>query len=95
MSGLHTVIEVRYQYRYDRLLSRISSTLTRDIDIAMSVRLSVRHVPVFYGKLKRLNILSQFLHHVVAQTFNYYEYQKYSRNSDGVTPSGALNTGRV
>ena len=44
---------------------------------------------------KRLNISSQFLHHTVARLFLFYEYQTSSRNSDGVTPCEALNTGVV
>ena len=50
-----------------------------------SVRLSVR--PPRSGILwKRFNKLSQFLHCTVAQSFQFYEYQISSRNSDGVTP---------
>jgi len=62
--------------------------LTRDIDIAiLSVRLSV--CPSRSGILsKLLNILSTFLHHTIAQSFKFYEYQTSSQNSDGVTPCG-------
>jgi len=30
---------------------------------------------------------------LVAQPFSFYQHQTSSRNSDGVTPCGALNTG--
>jgi len=33
---------------------------------------------------KRLNVSSQFLHHTVAQSLYFYEYQTRSRNSDVV-----------
>ena len=42
---------------------------------------------------KRLNILLLFLHHSVPKSFSFCAYQTSSRNSDGVTPCGALNTG--
>ena len=78
-------------------LSRVSILLlTRDIDIAilsvcLSVRLFVRpsvcpwHAGIVW---KRLNISSQFFHHTVAQSFQFYEHQTSSRNSDRVTPCG-------
>ena len=59
-------------------LSRVS-ILTRNIDIGiLSVRPSVRNVPVS----------SQFFHHTVAHSFQFYQHQTSSRNSDGVIPCG-------
>jgi len=37
---------------------------------------------------KRLNILSQFRHHTVAQSFQLYGHQTIVRNFDGVTSWG-------
>ena len=40
--------------------------------------------------------IAKFLFHcTVAQLFCFYQHQTSSRNSDGVTPCGALNTGGV
>jgi len=33
--------------------------------------------------------------HTVAKSFCFYRHQTSSRNSDGVTPAGAVNTGGV
>jgi len=49
LKQVSTKYTVSSKAKPDNLLSRVS-TLTHDIDIAiLSVRLSVRHVPVFYG----------------------------------------------
>jgi len=60
---------VLWQNLEGKFLSRVS-TLTRDIDIAiLSVRPSVRHVPVFYGNsLKCCHILHHTVH-TVAPSF--------------------------
>ena len=62
------------------------STLTRDIDIAiMSVRPSVRLSVTFRY---------QFFHRTVAQSFQFYQHQTSSRNSDGSPPPAeVINTG--
>ena len=70
-------------------LSRVI-TLTRDIDIAiMFVCLSVRLSVTLGIRWKRLNILSQSFHHTVAQSFQFYWHQTFSKNSDGFTPCGS------
>ena len=71
-------------------LSRVS-ILTRDIDIA---NLSVRYVPIPYENGLTLHIVIVFAPYG-SQSFCFYQHQTYSRNSDGVTPAGALNTGGV
>jgi len=60
--------------------------------VCLSVRPSVYpwHAGIVW---KRLVIV--FLHLMVAQSFCFYQHQTSSRNSDGVTPAGALNTGGV
>ena len=69
-----------------RFLSCVS-ILTRDIDIAnLSVRLSVRYVPVLYEN--GLTYCHSFFHHTVAQSLSFCQHQTSSRNSDGVTPCG-------
>jgi len=61
----------------------------RDIDIAiLSVRTSVRDTLVLYEN--GLTYRHSFFHRTVAQSFQFYEHQTSSRNSDG-----ALNTGGV
>jgi len=73
-------------------LSRVS-TLMRDIDIAiLSVRLSVCHVPVFYG-----NALTycQFLHHTVASHSSFMSIKHVREIPTGSLPAGALSTGVV
>jgi len=52
----------------------------------LSVRLSVRDTLVLYenGSTYR----HSFFHRTVAQSFQFYEHQTPSRNSDGVTPCG-------
>ena len=76
-------------------------TVSRDTDIAnlsvclsvcicLSVRLSVRNVPV--SDENGLTYRHRFFHHTVAESFQFYQHQTPSRNSDGVTPCGALNT---
>jgi len=53
------------------------------IDIAyLSVRLSVRYVPV----LDENGLTYCHFHHTVAQSFWFYHHQTSSRNSDGVKP---------
>ena len=71
--------------------------LTRDIDIAnLSVRLSVRNVPVSdeNGLTYRIVFFSPY-GTSVAQSFCFHQHQTYSRNSNGVIPAGALNAGGV
>jgi len=87
-------------HKHTRMLWFLSLviTLTRDIDTANLCRFvcpSIR--PLRSGILwKRLNLLSWFFfHRTVARSFQFYQYQTSSRNSDGVTPAGALNTGGV
>ena len=69
--------------------------LTRDIDIAiLSVRLSVRHLSVFFGisVSKRLNII------VIVSLPNRYNFMtiKHIREIPTGSPTaGALNTSRV
>jgi len=55
--------------------------------VRLSVCLSVRHVPVFYG---RLNIMLYFLQHTVAQSFKFYEDQKYFLNFYGAPNTGGI-----
>jgi len=79
------------------LLSHVS-TLTGDIDIEIlsvcpSVCLSVRDVPV--SDENDLTYCHSFFHCTVAQSFLFYQRQTPSRNSDGVTPVGVINTGGV
>jgi len=69
--------------RHFSFLSPVS-ILKRDIDIAI---LSVRDVPV--SDENDLTYRHSFFHNTVAN------HQTSSRNSDGVTPAGALNTGGV
>jgi len=78
-------------------LSRVS-ILTRDIDIANLsvcpfVCPSVRYIPV--PDENGFTYRYSFFHHTVAQSFCFYQHQTSSRNSDGVTPAGVLNTGGV
>jgi len=71
--------------------------LTRDIDIPIkfcpSVCPSVRDTLVLYEN--GLTYRHSFFHHTVAQSFQFYEHQTSSRNSDEVTPCGGANTGGV
>ena len=82
-------------------LSRVS-TLTRDIDIAiLSVRLSLRssvRPPVCLSVtrwycMKTAEHFVTFFHYTVAYSFQFYQHQTWSRNSDGSPPAGALITG--
>ena len=80
-----------------RFLSRVS-ILTRDIGIANlsvcpSIRPSVRNVLV--SDENGLTYRHSFFHRTVAQSLCFYQHQTSSRNSDGVTPAGALNIGGV
>ena len=90
MCGFVSMVLSHYVFYFSFVfLSRIS-TMTRE-QFCPSVCLSVR--PLRSAILwKRFNILSQFLHRTVAQSFQFYEYQTSSQNSDWVTPCGALNT---
>ena len=84
----------QFQFHILIFLSRVS-TLTRDIDIAIirpSVCPSVRKGPVL-DENGLTYIVTVFFHHTVAQSFQFYQHQTSSRNFDGVTPCGALNTG--
>jgi len=64
--------------------------LTCDTDIAnMSVCLSVRDIPV-----SDENGLT-YCHSFITQSFWFYQHQTSSRNSNGVHPTWALNTGGV
>ena len=83
------------RHRGPRFLSRVSILTTRVIDIAnlsvcssvcLSVRLSVRNVPV--SDENGLTYRHSFFHHTVAQSFCFYRHQTYSGNSDGLTPCG-------
>jgi len=74
--------------------------LTCDTDIAnlsvwhcVSVCLSVRDVPV--SDENGLTYCHSFFYHMVAQSFYFYQHQISSRNYDGVTPAGVINTGGV
>ena len=90
----HKIIRFRPTLICNRPMPAVPKTA--DIDIAMSVCPSV--CPSRSGTVsKRLNTSSQVLHHTVVQSFQFYEYQIPSRNSDGVPPppAGALNTGGV
>ena len=79
--------------RCDRFLPRVT-ILTRDIGIAnLSVRSSVCYVPI--SDENGLTYPHSFFHHTVAKSFCFYQHQTTSRNSDGITPCGALNTGEV
>jgi len=65
--------------------SRKMVILSRVRSVCLSVRPSVRYVPVLYE-----NGLTycQFFYHTVAQSFYFYQHQTSSRNSDGVTTCG-------
>jgi len=83
------MVQSRHKMDTKSRLIRTLLLLTRDIDIAiLSVRLSVcPSVTRWYRH--------SFFHHTVAQSFQFYQQQTSSRNFDGVTPAGALNTGGV
>ena len=70
-----------------RFLTRVS-ILTRDVD-SKSVRPSVRYVPV--SDENGLTYRHRFFHHTVAESYQFYQHQTSSRNSDGVTPCGGAN----
>jgi len=55
--------------------------------VRLSVCLSVRLLR-FGIRWKRLNISSKFFHHMVAQSFSFYQHQTSTRISDRVTPCG-------
>jgi len=69
-------------------LSRVS-TLTRDIDIAiLSVRLSVCLSVTRWYCMKTAEHIVIVFHYTVAQSFQFYQHQTSSLNSDRVTPYG-------
>ena len=89
-------IEVRYICIYPHLLSLAqlscfsTAVLMHDIDIAilcLSVCLSIR--------LSCFSIVSYFLRLMVARIVLVFQYETYLGNFDGVTPTGAFNTGVV
>ena len=68
--------------------------MTRDIDIPnLSVRLSVRYVPV--SDENSLTYRHTFCTVRYPNHSSFTTIKTSSRNSDGVTPIGALNTGGV
>ena len=66
-------------------LSRVSILLLTQQLFCPSVRPSVTR---WYCTKTAQHIVIVFFHHTVAQSFQFYEHQTSSRNSDGVTPCG-------
>ena len=54
--------------------------------VCLSVRPSVRNVPV--SDENGLTYCHSFFHYTIAQSFKFYQHQKSSRHSDGITPCG-------
>jgi len=83
VSDKHVFLATKYAWLNIFIARQHSNANTRcryRNSVCMSVWLA------YFGIVsKRLNKSSQFLHHTVAQSFYFYEYQT-SQNSDGVTP---------
>ena len=85
-------IEVRYICIYPHLLSLAqlscisTAVLMHDIDIA---------ILCLFVRLSCFSIVSYFLRLMVARIVLVFQYETYLGNFDGVTPTGAFNTGVV
>ena len=84
----YTGYPVGLQYVLPRVLYIPRTMLSQDV--RMSVRLSVRHTPVFYRKSKRVNISSNFFFTSGSHTILNQTVWQYS-DGDGNPLTGASN----